>query len=756
MRSFFNLFFAVLVLIIFIVLINLPMLARAAEANHLVISELKTSGGTGKSTDEFIELYNPTDEDVNLNGWQLIKKTSAGSNYALVDNFGDKTIGAHSFFLIVHPIGYLGSVTPDIIYSTTNSISDNNTIILMDPVLAAIDEVGYGTTTFFETEATANPVAGKSLERKARADSTIEMMVEGGEHYFIGNGGDSDNNKNDFVLRDVPEPQNSSSEPEYSELAPPVIPPTPADQGPAPIYSKDIVINELFPNPKGADDAEFIELFNTSDQPVDLNGWKVSDATARRFIITSEDFKSTIIAGYGYFVIDKKISGISLNNTLDMSKLYSPDDVLINSVDYNDCQEAKSYSLIDGKWVWSDEVTPGSPNNFVVRNELPVASFEMDGTNMKVGAKISFDASDSADADDDSIVYSWNFGDGSEALGVKVEHSFQKAGKFVVRLTVNDGKSGDDETEESVVITDYDYSTKLVINELLPACQGADAECEYIELFNPEIRSIKLEGWQIVIKGKKYIFPISSVIKAGSYFVIKNNISHLTLNNNGAEVYLVDPRGKIINGVKYSKAKDDLSFSRVNNKSWKWTSIQTSGKINEFDDETEISDNEAVNTNSSLVKKVNIDRSSAVTPIIEATEGKLGDTLKISAEIESTSGNNIYLVDSEGNSLRAYIQKATGIKKPELKPGDKVEIVGVLDKSTAGLRLLPRKQEDIVVLTPQEKGQILGASTEKNITDVPLKDSAKETKIYLIFGLGATAIAVIFIVIKKKIRPANS
>ena len=76
--------------------------AWAVEAGHVVISEIKISGGSGKSTDEFIELYNPTEVEVNLDGWRLVKKTASGSDYILVDNFGDKTVAAHSFFLITH------------------------------------------------------------------------------------------------------------------------------------------------------------------------------------------------------------------------------------------------------------------------------------------------------------------------------------------------------------------------------------------------------------------------------------------------------------------------------------------------------------------------------------------------------------------------------------------------------------------------------------------------------------------------------
>ncbi|OGL88616.1 hypothetical protein A3I42_01970 [Candidatus Uhrbacteria bacterium RIFCSPLOWO2_02_FULL_49_11] len=41
----------------------------SAGASHVVINEIKVGGE--KATDEFIELYNPTDAEVNLAGWRL-------------------------------------------------------------------------------------------------------------------------------------------------------------------------------------------------------------------------------------------------------------------------------------------------------------------------------------------------------------------------------------------------------------------------------------------------------------------------------------------------------------------------------------------------------------------------------------------------------------------------------------------------------------------------------------------------------------
>ncbi|WP_274540834.1 lamin tail domain-containing protein, partial [Staphylococcus pseudintermedius] len=46
----------------------------------MVISEVQTSGGTGKTTNDFIELYNPTNCDIDLNGYRLVKRTASAAS----------------------------------------------------------------------------------------------------------------------------------------------------------------------------------------------------------------------------------------------------------------------------------------------------------------------------------------------------------------------------------------------------------------------------------------------------------------------------------------------------------------------------------------------------------------------------------------------------------------------------------------------------------------------------------------------------
>lgn len=190
--------------------------ARSA-VSHVVISEIQVAGiGTGHANDEFVELYNPTDNAIDLTNFRLTRKTAGGTASILVSNLSG-SIASHHFFLIANPLFTAIGITPDALYSSTSrAITSDNTIILSgSDHTTVIDKVGFGSATDFEGSVfPSNPVNGGSLERKAFSTSTTISMEVGGSDEFLGNGQDSDNNANDFILRDTSQPQNSLSSPE--------------------------------------------------------------------------------------------------------------------------------------------------------------------------------------------------------------------------------------------------------------------------------------------------------------------------------------------------------------------------------------------------------------------------------------------------------------------------------------------------------------------------------------------------------------
>lgn len=211
----------------FLLLLNIYP-ARAQVVPNPVISEVQT-GIEGQATYDFIELYNPSGVDISLEGMRLARRSSTATASASIVAFtaGD-VIAAHGYFLWCNS-GLAATLTCD--KSTSAAVSDNNSIALLNGSLeegVVVDAVTFGSPTapFGEGAFLTVPAAGTSVERKAKASSTTETMSNPLLDGLLGNGYDTDNNANDFVVRSVPEPQNKGSAVENLTTTTPTSTPT--------------------------------------------------------------------------------------------------------------------------------------------------------------------------------------------------------------------------------------------------------------------------------------------------------------------------------------------------------------------------------------------------------------------------------------------------------------------------------------------------------------------------------------------------
>lgn len=66
----------------------------------------------------------------------------------------------------------------------------------------------------------------------------------------------------------------------------------------------------------------------------------------------------------------------------------------------------------------------------------PVINFNLPATTVHVGQAVTFDALDSGLPPCQNVYYIWDFRDGATQQGHRIEHTFRKAGRFAVRLSL--------------------------------------------------------------------------------------------------------------------------------------------------------------------------------------------------------------------------------------------------------------------------------------------------------------------------------
>lgn len=561
-------YFSLIVPLLFIV-----QPVHAAPATQVVISEIKISGPSGSSTDEFVELYNATDSAVDITGWQLVKRTASGATYPLVDSFEALTVAAHGYVLIAHPTGYVESVVPDVRYTTTNSLSADNSVELVSPA-GVVDIVGWGKATHFEGAVAPTPGNAKSIERKALPSSTPADLLDGGADVFRGNGEDTGHNDVDFVSRDNPDPQSSASELEFITAAappqkatntnqptPPAAPTTvtPSAATTSQPVTHTVALSEILPDPKGPDTLEeFIELVNTGDVPVDLTNWKLADASKTSYTIP----KGTIVPG-GWFVVKRGESGIALNNTGgETMTLIASDGVVTSTVSWQGtAPEAQSYSFVQGAWVWTGKLTPGSVNVYLDPNHAPIAAIRDVEANIRIRDSVTLSAADSSDPDGDDLEFRWSFSDGGTASGTSVKHAFTKAGNITVTLTATDAKGKSSTARETFSVKAYQRSLNLVISGIVP--NPAEGEDEWVEILNTGKTSIDQAGW-LLQSGQK-TQKLEGILNAGATRRLTSDDLNFALRNAGGTIALLDPDGKSMSAVTYATTTRGTVIRRQNN-----------------------------------------------------------------------------------------------------------------------------------------------------------------------------------------------
>jgi hypothetical protein len=391
---------------------------------------------------------------------------------------------------------------------------------------------------------------------------------------------------------------------------------------PSPAGFRDVVINEFICDPTpfvGLAEAEFVELFNTSSNYIDISGWKLGDASSfgtigshiigpGEYALLVSTTSSNLFTFYPNVV--EVTSFPSLNNSGDDIILQDANEVVIDELTYDltwyqdEAKEDGGYSIEQinpyascvnsNNWAGSNDVLGGTPSaQNSVFDDTPdtdgpnlTGIVIIDNQNVEVNLDESLDVgsvSNTSVSVEPSLAVATASASGSSIV-VSFSNPMDTGVVYTLTLLGVQDCELNPQTEDSVgtfILPFEADSGSFVINEVLfnPYTGGSD----YVELVNNTDRPINLKGWLLAnyddedgLSNHKTITSENYSVDAGGYVLITEDTSDVMMNyiqhginnfieadmpsynNDSGTVYLLTPDSLISEFFSYN---EDMHFS---------------------------------------------------------------------------------------------------------------------------------------------------------------------------------------------------
>jgi hypothetical protein len=345
-----------------ILVLLIAPLVYADAAPGVFITEVQTNSGNSGS-EEFIEIYNNTDQAVDLadtandgeTSWQI--QYFSSTKVVQPDFSWDSetptgvitltgTVPAHDYYVIstYQPGGYVADQTYDNphLADTAGGVQ----LVESSDSVKAQDHVGWSNANQPPNGLYKSPPAGGSLQRQVNEQGSYT---------------DASGKPGPFL-------PSSASSPKDSWQTPP-----PDNDSPSPDPNNDnsqlldqpdtLRITELLPNPASpATDAndEYVELYNFGDEPIELHGFTIQSGQAFSYSYTIED---EVIEPHSYEIFTSGETTLSLANSGGRARVLDPSGQTIDeSATYNEASEGQAWALFGEQWQWTTTPTPASDN----------------------------------------------------------------------------------------------------------------------------------------------------------------------------------------------------------------------------------------------------------------------------------------------------------------------------------------------------------------------------------------------------------
>ncbi len=331
-----------------------------------------------------------------------------------------------------------------------------------------------------------------------------------------------------------------------------------------------VIINEIaWMGTTASANDEWIELYNNSDIPINLEGWMLiaEDGAPKDIKLTgsvlAEDFyllERTDDNSVPNIAADLIYTG-ALGNNGEVLKLY---DNLGNLIDEANCgsgwlagDNKTKQTMEKTNTGWQTSAEPGgTPNSIVASGQAP-KSQNSEGVNPNGQTPTPQNSLSLVAGQAPSPAPSTA---PSPPLSPPPAHLSPLPTPSVTHI----------------------YPDGITFNEILPSPEGADSENEWVEVFNQNNFEVNLSGWKIKDSEgavATYSFPEGTKISGLGYLTISREESKITMNNDKDSLSLLQPDGKIADTISYGKAPLGQSYNR-NKNSWEWSDSLTPGAQN--------------------------------------------------------------------------------------------------------------------------------------------------------------------------------
>ena len=382
-----------------------------------------------------------------------------------------------------------------------------------------------------------------------------------------------------------------------------------------------LVLNEFMKNPN-ATQCEYIEIFNLSENPIDLIDFGLSDESIDRVVY----FPDVQIQPHDYFVMADNefindfygidISKIfiapnmaTLNNTTDKIYLLTKDKTALDSISYVNFNEDDGSSIekispelnsfdLDN---WKYCTLLGTPTQ---KNSVSPQDHDIELTlvnipdNIQVNTDFQIDLKAKNIGINDIVGFHCNAYNNENLLSY-YDHPFsvlsQDSVEFSITLNLNDTGTDSITFDLETNLDDYLLNNEIIAKFYIPYNERPlvlnefmkypdDSQCEWVEVVNISEDSLNLGDFSITDSNKDVLIPFPNIVlQPNDFFVMAENDmiydffnvipekvyvngSLPALNNDSDCIYILDKLNSTVDSILYSEFDDDngASIEKIN------------------------------------------------------------------------------------------------------------------------------------------------------------------------------------------------